>query len=294
MKNPFVELSAEDWENFAEDVLYHLGYSIDLGPALGQDQGKDLIVIKSGRRYLVSCKHHQKAIGVSQEVDIRDRLEMHKCQGFIAFYSSSVTAGLQKKFIALREHSNSYEVLEFSRSNILNVIPTMMGLVLAKYFKEPHKLYHHVNENMNYKPLPCLNCSCEDIFSKGCLPLSMVTLYKKDNELHFEYGCKSCIGDYPAIPFLGEISKDIILKTIMNYEEAEIYWMELSQIRFFEEFFEMRDLIDICLEKLTPAQSFYKNFSKFHTALMQVMVPQGWGVWFPKEYRNNMRVLMIL
>lgn len=294
MKNPFIELSAEDWEHFAEDVLYHLGYTIDLGPALGADQGKDLIVIKGGRRYLVSCKHHQKAIGVNQEVDIRDRLEMHRCNGFIAFYSSHITSGLQKKFMSLKEHKNKYEVLDFCRSKILDLIPTMMGFVLSKYFKEPHKLHHHVNNNMTYKPLPCLKCDCEDILSKEKLPLSMVTLYKKNNEIHFEYGCKNCIGEYPSHAYFGPITENFI-RCIMSINFIEIYWMDASQIRFFEEFFDMRDLIDLFIENelLLPSSEFYKNFSKFHTALMQIMVPQGWGLWLPKEYLNKIITLSI-
>lgn len=294
MKDPFVELSSEDWEHFAEDVLYHLGYVIYLGPALGVDQGTDLIVLKGGRRYLVSCKHHQKAIGVNQEVDIRDRIEMHNCQGFIAFYSSSITSGLQKKFISLKEHEQSYEVFEYCRSKILEIIPTMMGFILSKYFKNPHELYHHVNENMTYKPLTCLKCDCEDILSKERLPISMVTLYKKGNELHFEYGCKDCINKYPEHNYVGSITEEFIY-SLMAVDFIEIYWMDISQIRFFEEFFHMRDLIDVFIENelLVPSSDFYKNFSKFHTALMQVMVPQGWGVWLPEEYKKNMVIMSI-
>lgn len=290
MKNPFIDLNSEDWEYFAEDVLYHLGYEINIRPSLGTDEGKDLIVIKAGIRYLVSCKHYKKAVGVADDIDIRDRLEMHQCQGFIPFYSSSITSGLQKKFIALKK--NNYDVIELDRSKILDVIPTMMGFVLSKYFKEPHKIYHHVNENMTYKPLPCLKCGCDDIFSKENIPLSMVTLYKKGNELHFEYGCKECISGYPEHNYVGPITAESD-EYILSHDLIEIYWMEISQIRFFEEFFDMRDLIDHCTQnhQLVPSSDFYKNFSTFHIALMQIMVPQGWGVWLPKKYKENMLVI---
>lgn len=293
MKNPFIDLNSEDWEYFAEDVLYHLGYEINMRPSLGVDEGKDLIVIKAGVRYLVSCKHYKKAVGVADDIDIRDRLEMHQCQGFIPFYSSSITSGLQKKFIALKK--NNYDVIELDRSKILDVIPTMMGFVLSKYFKEPHKIYHHVNENMIYKALSCLKCDCDDIFSKENIPLSMVTLYKKEDKLHFEYGCKRCINKYPPLDFVGHMTPEKVLNNIMPKKFIEICWMEISQIRFFEEFFEMRDFIDLFIQNkhLEPSSDFYKNFYTFHTALMQIMVPQGWGVWLPKTYKENMSTISL-
>ncbi|MFN3289067.1 MAG: restriction endonuclease [Acinetobacter sp.] len=292
MKNPFIELDHEDWECFAEDVLSHLEYKIISGPSLGADHGKDLIVQKGGIRYLVSCKHHKKAINPDIEKDIRDRIEDHDCNGFIAFYSSKITSGLQTKFSALKQ--KGFDIVELYKTQILDIIPSMMGIVLSKYFKEPHELYHHVNQNMTYKSLPCLKCDCKDIFSKERLPLSMVTLYKKGNELHFEFGCKDCIGKYPEHNFVGEATEDFYFY-IMEFDFVEIYWMEISQIRFFEEFFGMRDLIDVFIENelLVPSSDFYKNFSKFHTALMQVMVPQAWGVWLPKEYKENMMILSI-
>jgi len=288
MRDVFKDLNDEDWENFAQDVLFHLGYTIALGPSVGRDDGVDLLVEKGGQRFIVSCKHHQKAIGVSQEKDIRDRMELNLCSGFIAFYSSSVTSGLKKKFNKLRELD--FKVVEYYRINILDIIPTMMGFVLEKYFKQVHDLYHHVNTGMVYKPLPCvMGCGCNDILSKEALPWSMVTLVKKGNKLCFEYGCKECLGNYPEHN-IGSFEPEIIGR----FDFVEIYWMELSQIRFFEEYFKWRDLIDLCLEYLevVPDDDFYKNFSIFNMALMQIMVPQGWGVWLPAEYEVTTISLM--
>lgn len=283
MRDIFKELDHHDWENFAQDVLFHLGYDIVQGPAVGRDDGVDLLVSKAGKRFLVSCKHHQKPIGVKLENDIRDTMERNSCEGFIAFYSSSVTSGLKKKFIDLRK--KNFEIIEYYRTNILEIIPTMMGFILEKYFTQIHEFYHHVSTSMTYKPLPCVKgCGCEDILTKEAIPWSMISLVKKGNELCFEYGCKRCLRDYPEHG-LSYFDPEVIAE----YETVEIYWMEISQIRFLEEFFKWRDLIDLCFENLDviPEANFYRNLSTFNTALMQVMVPQGWGVWLPEEYETS-------
>lgn len=280
MKDIFQELNNEDWENFAQDVLFHLGYEVILGPAVGRDDGVDLIVKKGLHKFLVSCKHHQRAIGVAEEKDIRDRLEANSCDGFIAFYSSSITSGLKKKFVALRVQN--FEVIEYYKTNILDIIPTMMGFVLAKYFSQAHELYHHVSTSMIYKPLPCLGgCGSKDILAKESIPWSMVTLVKKGKELCFEYGCKNCLRNYPEHNLY-----TLDLELLKLYDFIEIGWMEISQIRFLEQFFIWRDLIDETLEHLDviPSEDFYKNLSTFNTALMQIMVPQGWGVWIPIDH----------
>lgn len=283
MRDIFKDLDHHDWENFARDVLFHLGYDVVQGPAVGRDDGVDLLVSKAGKRFLVSCKHYQKPIGVSQEKDIRDCMEDNSCEGFIAFYSSSVTSRLKKKFTALREQK--FEVIEYYRTNILDIIPTMMGFVLEKYFAQIHEFYHHVNTSMIYKPLPCVKgCGCEDILTKEAILWSMVTLVKKENKLCFEYGCKECLRGYPELNIY-----PLNFEVLNQFDLVEVGWMEISQIRFFDQFFTWRDLIEESLKQLdvVPDIDFYKNLSTFNTALMQVMVPQGWGVWLPEEYETS-------
>ncbi|WP_419204942.1 restriction endonuclease [Bordetella trematum] len=97
-------LSPNEWEWFAQDVLFHLGFMIHVGPSEGTDDGLDMIVEREKTKYLVSCKHNHKSrknVGVREESDIRDRVEQHNCEGFIAFYSVGATTALKKKFISL-------------------------------------------------------------------------------------------------------------------------------------------------------------------------------------------------
>lgn len=59
------ELTPQKWEWFAQDVLFHLGFSVVVGPSEGIDEGMDLIVeIKRNEenyKYLVSCNHPYKS-----------------------------------------------------------------------------------------------------------------------------------------------------------------------------------------------------------------------------------------
>jgi len=54
-------LSPNEWEWFAQDVLFHLGFMIHEGPSEGADDGLDMIVESGGVKYLVSCKHNHKS-----------------------------------------------------------------------------------------------------------------------------------------------------------------------------------------------------------------------------------------
>ena len=55
------ELDEKTWELFAQDVLFHLGFSILVGPSVGADDGLDMIVSHAEAKYFVSCKHNLKS-----------------------------------------------------------------------------------------------------------------------------------------------------------------------------------------------------------------------------------------
>ena len=102
----------DQFEFFARETLELIGYRTETGPDRGQDGGRDLIVqeVRTGiggmtnLRWLVSCKHKAhsgQAIGVSDEVDLRDRVEANGCNGFIGFYSTVASSALTKKLANL-------------------------------------------------------------------------------------------------------------------------------------------------------------------------------------------------
>ncbi|EPM6344232.1 TPA: restriction endonuclease [Vibrio parahaemolyticus] len=260
------KLTPNEWEWFAQDVLFHLGFSVEVGPAEGVDDGVDLIATierdQIAYRYLVSCKHPYKTkknVGVRQELDIRDRVEQHDCNGFIAFYSVGSTSGLKKKLIALE--SKGIDIIELYLNEIMDIIPTMRGFILQKYFDAPHELYHHVVESSDYQPLICMNEACnKDLLLKENIPMSMAGFgIDKDKTVHFIYGCKYCVSDYCTHP----------------------YWAEISQIRYIEQMQGWNSIVEEVsnTEQLSIASDFYKDAYDLQSAILQIQIPQGWGRW---------------
>lgn len=103
------------FELFACDFLESLGYEIIQRPSRGPDGKKDLIVRSnsvpgntsdSKIQWLVSCKHKahsDKGVSDVDEPDIIDRLEKHKCHGFLGFYSTIPNSTLSDKLANLNE-----------------------------------------------------------------------------------------------------------------------------------------------------------------------------------------------
>lgn len=252
-------LSTNEWEWFAQDVLFHLGFRVLIGPSEGVDEGIDMLVEREDIKYLVSCKHNYKTrknVGVGQESDIRDRVDQHQCTGFIAFYSVGATSGLKKKLLAL----NSIDVIEIYLDNVLDIIPSMPGFVLQKYFKRPQEMHFHLMKHSEYKPLICMGeCCGKDILLKENIPWSLAGFYiDKENSVHFVYGCKACVADYCT----------------------HKYWAEISQIRYIEQMLVWRSIVDdVQNEGYCLASDFYKHWALLQEAILQIQIPQGWGRW---------------
>lgn len=98
----------DTFELLARDFFKALGYRIDSAPSRGADDGKDLILTEVRKgiagdteiRWLVSCKHkaHSGAsVSKYDEPEINDAMKMHKCSGFIGFYSTIPSSALIRK-----------------------------------------------------------------------------------------------------------------------------------------------------------------------------------------------------
>jgi len=110
---------SDTFEQFAEELLKLMGYEVIRGPSRGPDGGKDLIVeeVRKGIsrstrvRWLVSCKHFihgGKAVGVNDESDISDRVNQHKCAGFLGVYSTLPSTSLDER---LQQQPFEYQLL---------------------------------------------------------------------------------------------------------------------------------------------------------------------------------------
>lgn len=96
-------------EQFASEFFRAQGFQILKGAAVGQDGGADLIVSQYHSspdifiNWLVSCKNYGRPVGPNDELELAERVRVNRCQGFIGFYPSGTTEGLEKKILSLRE-----------------------------------------------------------------------------------------------------------------------------------------------------------------------------------------------
>lgn len=102
----------DSWVLFAREYLSAIGLTIESGPDRGPDSGRDLLVIEKRRgiigtdasRWLVSCKHfahNNRSVSISEEKDIKGRVDKFGAKGFIAFYSTVPSSELARTFSML-------------------------------------------------------------------------------------------------------------------------------------------------------------------------------------------------
>jgi hypothetical protein len=123
----FKELDSdgEQWGLFARDFLSELGFIIDSPPDRGADLGKDLLVIenlggllaKYPFKWLVSCKNYAvsgRSVSEEDEKNILERIKGFHCDGFIGFYSTLPSAGLNSRLMQLKinKEIKDYKIFE--------------------------------------------------------------------------------------------------------------------------------------------------------------------------------------
>jgi hypothetical protein len=135
----------DTFELFARDVLEHIGFKIISQPNRGPDQGKDIVIEEIRRgvggeskiRWLVSCKHYAnmgRSVNPDDEVNILERTNVHKCDGFLGFYSTLQSTGLA----SLLEGQSSIGTQVYDRERIeRTLLGSSHGITIAKrYFPE--------------------------------------------------------------------------------------------------------------------------------------------------------------
>lgn len=253
----FEGISPEDWEFFACDFLGSQGFEIVSPPARGADGGKDVIVSYQETTYIVSCKHfiHSgRSVTPQDEQSIRDRIDEHGVDGFIGFYSTLVSQGLQNKLDGLKRHSIPYAI--FDKDRISNYMPNMNAWVLQKYGLPTFgkTFYLNVPEH-EYHPLPCMKCG-RDTISDEMIPLSMAGFVNNTSgELEYIYGCKECFGNY-----------------------CDNYWIEYSQSLYIEQLISWDRFIQDIAQHNKLSNNFYYNYFIYRSALMQRLYPSHLGV----------------
>jgi hypothetical protein len=133
----------DQFELFAREFLVLDGFTIVTGPDRGPDAGRDMIAEERRRgpggsstvRWLVSCKHKAhsgSSVNPTDEHNLRDRIETHRCDGFMGFYSTLPSSGLKQNLEALRP---KYELLVYDAEHVeRKLLDNPLGRTLATRF----------------------------------------------------------------------------------------------------------------------------------------------------------------
>lgn len=149
---PEAHLSSGDqdqFELFARDFLEALGFSVLEGPGRGVDRGKDLLILEpiegiishDKKRWLVSVKHKAhsgKSVTDNDDPDPIGRVRKFKAHGFMGFYSTLPSGGLED---TLNRIKTDVDVYVFDRGRIAQRLLSEPGLqtVFQQYFPESCK-----------------------------------------------------------------------------------------------------------------------------------------------------------
>jgi hypothetical protein len=169
----FKEIShrGDYWELFARDFFREMGFGIETPPDRGPDGGKDMLISEniSGTTYkgnlwwLVSCKHFAKSGKSVKEIgeqNILERIKSFKADGFIGFYSTVLSGGLNTRLRQLRDEKYIKEYQIFDHKLIESYLITGgFSELVMRYFPKSYrkiKPLHLVTDK--YEPLVCDYC----------------------------------------------------------------------------------------------------------------------------------------
>jgi hypothetical protein len=162
----------ELWEQFAQEFLASTGLATESPPDRGADGGKDILMIEhiSGPihsevfRWLVSCKHTAKSgVAISEtthEKNILERLRTFRADGFLAFYSTLPTSGLNNRLRALTDSRDLKSYKVFSGNLIKNELLSLgRTWIIRRYFPESYKRIRPIHNVLDrHIDLKCDNC----------------------------------------------------------------------------------------------------------------------------------------
>lgn len=142
------------FESFARDFFEAIGYQIIESPSRGADHGVDLKIreLREGIGgvtevvWLVSCKHYAytgASVSPSKEQNILDRVKSNSCHGFIGFYSTLASAGLNYNLNGL---TSQIEYQIFDREKIEREIVGIRSMenLFLRYFPKSYKEWKSV------------------------------------------------------------------------------------------------------------------------------------------------------
>jgi hypothetical protein len=142
----------EKWELLARDFFAQLGFIIESPPDRGPDAGKDLLISESieGKlnhypfKWLVSCKNNiisGKSVNEKQdENNILERCKVFRADGFIGFYSTLSSSGLNTRLRQLKDNQEIKDYKIFDYKLIENyIIEYGFSQIFLRYFPKSYK-----------------------------------------------------------------------------------------------------------------------------------------------------------
>ncbi|GKS62696.1 hypothetical protein YTPLAS21_21540 [Candidatus Nitrosocosmicus sp.] len=230
-----IDSNGELWELFARDFLMELGFNIETQPDRGPDGGRDLLVTehlkgnftKHQFRWLVSCKHFahsNRSVSETDEPNIQERLDSFQADGFIGFYSTISSSGLNNRLNSLRNNNRIKDFQIFDSELIKNYLIRLgYSKLLMRYLPESYKSVKPLHILFDkYVPLECDNCGKE----------LLTALFKNEDAANIVYVIKDHKNEASEVidvycACLGKC--DRILRTFYEQEERVITtWVHLS------------------------------------------------------------------
>ena len=161
----------EEWELFARDFLQLTGFYVESQPDRGADGGKDMIVTEDLKgylgnykfRWLVSCKHYSKSKqSINEEIErnLLERIVGFKADGFIGFYSTLPSSGLNNRLEQFRQNIQIKDYRIFDYKMIENYMLRMgYSELLQRYFPVSYKTVKPIHLlTSEYIPIECEKC----------------------------------------------------------------------------------------------------------------------------------------
>lgn len=167
-----IAYDSDDWELFARDFLSELGFTIESPPDRGPDEGKDMLVLEtvSGNlhhytfRWLVSCKHFATSGSAVNETknehNILERMRVFRADGFLGFYSTIASSGLNTRLRELRDggYIRDYQIFDHKRIED-HLLRLGLSRILSRYFPQSAKLVRPLHRLLDeYVPIACEVC----------------------------------------------------------------------------------------------------------------------------------------
>jgi hypothetical protein len=166
-----IPFKGDGWELFARDFLQERGFFIESPPDRGADAGKDMLAIdelkgnlnKYRFRWLVSCKHlatSGASVSEEHEKNHLERVKAFNADGFLGFYSTLASAGLNNRLRMLRQNGEIKDYYIYDHKSIENLLVTAgYSHLMLRYFPESYKQIKPIHfVTSMYEPLECDKC----------------------------------------------------------------------------------------------------------------------------------------